>query len=253
MSDLHELLGSLLAGPDPVVAPVSDVRARGEQRRRRTQGLVAAAAALVVAAGAGTAVSLAGHGKPDALVPAAPTPTASPAAQSLGLAALVLQPEDGAAILGGSWQRSPYRQDNAFALLQACKEADVHGLRGLVQDLAWRGSATGHTVTSQVLEYASPDAATSAHTAVAADVSRCPQRPEDSEDGKAFVRSSTFPLAHGAIGVRQVSRDCDTCPARTSYWAVVTGGKYVGYVSTGRPYLQPWADALKTRLTRAAG
>jgi hypothetical protein len=76
MNDLD--LSSLATAPVPALVPADQVKARGDQRRTRGR-LVVAGAALVVLAGAGTAISLTGTGKPDALIPAGPSPSCAPA------------------------------------------------------------------------------------------------------------------------------------------------------------------------------
>lgn len=76
-----DLLGPLRAGPVPPLAAGDRVRARGEQRARRTRALLAGTGALVVLAAGGTAYGLTGGGGgDDALRFAATAPPVTTAA-----------------------------------------------------------------------------------------------------------------------------------------------------------------------------
>lgn len=72
--DLTNLLAPLLAGAEPVLAPPSAVRARGDRRTRRTRVLVVLASATVIATGTWAATSLR-PGSDSATVRFADTPT----------------------------------------------------------------------------------------------------------------------------------------------------------------------------------
>jgi hypothetical protein len=257
-------LSSLGSGPVGPMADASVVRARGEQRRRRGQAVVAGAAALVVLAGAGTALSLTRDPSPHSLqigstsTPSAeptatqeptPSPEATVAPEAVG-PELLLQPADAAALLGGTWQAGQ-QQDSASTLLQACKEADVHGVAGAFHSLDGPGN---QYVLSQVVRFEDGRGA-AALAAIKADVTRCPSRPEDSEDGLATAAHELVASpAPDAVAVQETSRDCDTCAARVSYWVAVSDLSRVGYVKvpeTEQPRLAKWADAVRFRLVCA--
>ena len=77
--DLDERLHSLAYRSSAGLAPAALIRARGDQRTRRTRAALAGFATLVVLAGAGTAVALTGDGGPHSLqIANTPTPTATP-------------------------------------------------------------------------------------------------------------------------------------------------------------------------------
>jgi hypothetical protein len=253
MNDLD--LSALASTPVPGLADASAVRARGAQRRRRGHALVASAAALVVAVGAGTAVAVADRGKPDALVPVAPTPTATEPAHEaatpfLRASARLLTPADATRAAGGTWGAGEVRDDAAPGLI-VCPTATVSSSAGARREL----HAEGGQVSAQVV--VERDAEKWLVGAVQQDVRDCPRRAADSEDGKA---SDTFELVDVAPGaslafplaaVRDTYRDCDTCQEHVTLWLVVARGDFASYTSlpaSERPRLLSWATAAHTRL-----
>ncbi|HUR15191.1 MAG TPA: hypothetical protein VM097_11940 [Mycobacteriales bacterium] len=259
MNDLD--LSSLASGP-VALADAASIRARGEQRRQRGRAVVAGAAALVVLAGAGTAVALADRGKPESLQIANPTGTPSagspeptvtqepPGVTPTVGPELLLQPADGTFVVGGTW-RGGHEGESENALLQVCKEADVVGVSGVYRNLDGPGDASAR---SQVLRF-EDGGGVPALNQLEADLKRCPSRPDDSEDGKAYSTHELVPPpAVDVVAVRATYRDCQTCTAHVSYWVAVADISHISYVQvpeTEQPRLAKWADAARFRLVCA--
>jgi len=245
MVDLHDLLGSLVAGPDPVLAASSDVRARGEQRRRRSHALVAGAAALVVAVGAGTAVALVSGGRPDALVPTAPTPT--PATVVAAPGAYLPTPEDANRAAGGEWDPGAPVSDQGL-LLHICPLGEGFVAPGVSRFLE-QESGGAHTFIS-VLPAGEPQRWVQTFRQAAVD---CPRRAADSEDGKA---SNSFELVDAGATldialIRDTYRECDTCRASATIWVAVASDRVLSVTQlhgAAETQLGGWLAVLRDRL-----
>lgn len=257
MNDLD--LSSLATGPAPVLAPPSAVRARGEQRTRRTRVSVAGAAGLVVVASAGAAIALSSSGKHDSLqIAGTPTPGTSPVPTDLEppkprLRAAVLTPADLTAVVGGTWVGDVALGDGQ-AGLTPCRDQFTRSTWGMSG--GYTRTAGSGLVQVQALEFSSDEAARTALDKVHADVLRCP--------GHAFTRP--YPRAEGgqahnvlvdvgpqALGVAQTSIVCsESCAPWTGYWVVARVENLLGYVLvTDEAHLRGYADALHARLAAA--
>ena len=241
-------LSALASGPAPDLAPASAVRARGEQRTRRTRALLAGSAALLVLAGAGTAIALAGGGKPQSLqIANTPTPsaTASPQTTPLDPARYVLTAEDAGTAAGGVWLAEQVVDEPALPLT-VCPTGDGYAGAGARRTLR-RGA--DHVLSGVVVQ---SDAARWVD-GIRQDVTDCPRRAADSEDGRA---SDSFTLlssesADDYVIVRDDYRDCDTCTPVVHVWLVVSLGELLSYTSlpdAELPRVGQWIDVMRDRL-----
>jgi hypothetical protein len=253
MNDLD--LSSLATTPVAPLAEASAVRARGEQRRQRARAAVAGAAALVVLAGAGTALALSSGARPDALVPAGPTPSETSSLENppIGLAGALLQPSDISAVLGGRWFSREALVEGGQPVLDVCGEPLLPVLGGL-QHLLYDGrGGTVLTQVSQLREGGGADYLGSLSTLA----SRCPagppQTPRTGES--APPRDTLLPLGEGQVGLRQQRVVCaDACEEQTAYWVIVVVGDLVGWVSVDDgTRLAAWAQRAQARLAACHG
>jgi hypothetical protein len=254
MNDLD--LSSLSTGPVPTLAAVSDVRARGDQRKQRGRVLVAGAAALLVLAGAGTAVALTDRSTPDALQ-IANTPTPSAAATDpepaetgvLRASARLLTPADATRVAGGTWTAGDVYAGASLALI-VCPTGDGSAGTGVRRGLQGRDFGVSNQVVFQT------DAGRWVN-ALKQEVRDCPRRAADSEDGKASDAFELVDVAPGAslafslAAIRDTYRDCDTCTPHVTYWLVVAVGDYLSYAAlpeSEEPRLLAWSVAMYQRL-----
>lgn len=187
----------------------------------------------------------------DVISAATPTATATATADPLVPVAALMTPGDAAAVAGGSWHVSQPVQDGSSVLLIVCPTGDGYAGEGKRLSLE---SSSHLRVTNQVTREGS--AAQGWLDALRDDITRCPHRAADSEDGKA---SETFALSGTSsketVVVVDTYRDCDTCAAHRSLWVVTGVGTLMSYAhldATQESHALGWAGVMRERL-RAAG
>jgi hypothetical protein len=196
-----------------------------------------------VLAGAGTAVALAGGGKPDALQVADPTPTATGAVAVP--AAYLPTPEDATRAAGGTWDPGVLVTDQGL-LLHVCPQGEGFSEPGVSRFLE-NGNAGALTFVTE-LPTGHAQAWVEKFRQAAID---CPRRAADSEDGKA---SNSFDLlgiaANDGLVLRDTYRDCDSCPASVTLWIALASDAVlsVTQLTDSPPDPGGWIDVLRDRL-----
>jgi hypothetical protein len=230
-------LTSLASSPVPALAPAADIRARGEQRSRRSRAVIAGTAALVVLAGAGTAVALADHGRPNSLVPADPSGSAEPSATPAPVDEA--DPVSWAAfptlatirsIVPGDWVSGPVESlDGSPGDYDRC---DVTRSLDVPQPgIHTRGA---HTVAGtafawfELSDYGSAGAATTVLRATASGIRTCPTVTTDGPGAGSQETSAVESSTADGFVVTKVDRECQRdhadCHDSTSRYATVRIG-----------------------------
>jgi hypothetical protein len=256
-----DLFGPLAQGPVPPLAPASVVRARGDQRRRRTGRALAGTAMAVVALAAVTGYAVvAPDGEPDAVRPApaasaeGATPSASPLTTPTGAAPVraeqVLDAATVASVSGGSWASDGADRDNAHAPWAECSEvppAEAGRLRRL-------RSTSGRTVGHVVLRYADVASARAQLERWLADLERCPVRQlaaDDATDAWAPLAELPGEGPERAYASVTSTPSCSGCEQVVTTVALSVVDEHLSYVSVTGPEvgdLSALADAADLRV-----
>lgn len=155
------------------------------------------------------------------------------------------------AVAGKGWTASAPR-DQAFPLTFPCPQAPPSAEDGRLVDL---GGPTGRRLAHQVLAYADAAAAGAAFDRWVEELSRCPVRPQESEDGRGTAWHAGVTGLPGAGPTRSyalvTTQDCEDCPEFERSVVVSLVGDDVSYLSVVDPEtndLSALADAAEARV-----
>jgi hypothetical protein len=208
-------LNLLASGPVPALAPASLVRARGDQRARRSRALVAGGSALVVVVVAGTAILLTQGGKPSSLqIAHNPTPTTSPASAparpgdaNITWAAFPTVTRMGA-LFPGAWTSGSVQVSDDIADSDRC---DPQVLLPTARALVSRRLNTPGSQESVVFMAQDFDTAGDAAAVFASkqgQIHHCPTVTTDGPGLGSQLTSTVLDSSADAFTVRNVQREC---------------------------------------------
>jgi hypothetical protein len=226
-------LAGLASGPVPRLSAAHQVRARGEQRRRRGRAALAGTgAAVLLVVGAGTwglserdtreGLQVADPEAPEER----PEPGRSREAGAYDVSAALLTPEEAAQAEPESW-RAADEQPEPGPLLDPCDERTFPRAQDVLASdegaLTWRRQETGAVVRQEVFRYRSAEAAQQAFDEYADQVQRCPFLPWPDDPNGSGTRFEVVDIAQDGGGAQLLVRETSCNPACIAHFRSYAG------------------------------
>jgi hypothetical protein len=213
VADDPNLLEPLASGPVPALAPAALIRARGDQRLRRSRAVVAGGSALVVVAVAGTAILLTQGGRPSSLqVTTTPSPTTSPSSALPGDANITWAAFPTVTRMGvlfpGDWTSGSVQVTDDIADSDRCDpEVLLPASRAMVsRRLSTPGSQ--EAVVFMVQDFRTAEDAAAVFASKQGQIHHCPTVTTDGPGLGSQLTSTVLESSADAFTARNVQREC---------------------------------------------